>query len=118
MTESLITSSSIKLFGMLVEDIALVRSGIDVVASGRRGNNRFLIEQLADPTSKLARIYGFTYKGVYYELPTASIFLVHGDGVHAAPRSKREGITSDFKQEETLATGPGELHQTGVASKG
>ena len=31
----------------------------------------------------LARIYGFTYEGAYYELPRPAFFLVHGEGIPA-----------------------------------
>jgi len=33
-----------------------------------------------DQSPTLARIYGFTYEGVYYPLPKPSMFLVHGSG--------------------------------------
>ncbi|CUJ97139.1 hypothetical protein RUE5091_01761 [Ruegeria denitrificans] len=44
-----------------------------------KGVNNFLGDQFLDG-GKLARIYGFAYEGVYYELPEPVIFLVHGDG--------------------------------------
>lgn len=44
----------------------------------RLGANRQLEEQLKD--GRFARIYGFSYEGIYYDLPKPTIFLVHGDG--------------------------------------
>jgi hypothetical protein len=47
---------------------------------GRRllGQNALLESQLEDAC--FARIYGFSYEGIYYDLPTPTLFLVHGDG--------------------------------------
>jgi hypothetical protein len=50
------------------------------------GQNRFLERQLTadknvpERVPKLARIYGFSYEGHYYDLARAAIFLVHGPG--------------------------------------
>ncbi|NIO41492.1 MAG: hypothetical protein GTO41_15745, partial [Burkholderiales bacterium] len=38
-----------------------------------------------------ARIYGFAYAGVYYELETPALYLVHGDGQEAATPAKSGG---------------------------
>jgi hypothetical protein len=52
----------------------------------RLGDNNFLQNQLdadrEDSTKepKLARIYGFSYEGHYYDLAKPAIFLVHGPG--------------------------------------
>ena len=32
---------------------------------------------------QLARIYGFSFEGMYYDLPSPVVFLVHGRGVEA-----------------------------------
>jgi len=44
-----------------------------------RGNNQFLDDQL-DEKAGFARIYGFSYEGDYFDLPSPTLFLVHGDG--------------------------------------
>jgi hypothetical protein len=44
----------------------------------RRGENRQLADQLEG--ASFARIYGFSYGGVYVDLPRAVLLLVHGDG--------------------------------------
>jgi hypothetical protein len=44
------------------------------------GADGFLRNQLARPDAKLARIYGFSFEGHYYDLPKPAIFLVHTDG--------------------------------------
>jgi hypothetical protein len=53
------------------------------------GANLFLQNQLAATGARLARVYGFSYEGHYYDLPKPAIFLVHGDGdaVVGDPRS-------------------------------
>lgn len=55
----------------------------------RRGKNRFLQEQYLDPEARLARIYGFSYEGCYYDLAKPAIFLVHGPG--SDPEAWRPG---------------------------
>jgi hypothetical protein len=47
----------------------------------RKGANMLLEDQLAD--GELARIYGFSWDGIYYDLPRPTIFLVHGEGENA-----------------------------------
>ena len=42
------------------------------------GKNNFLENQQEGMV--IARIYGFAYEGTYYDLPTAILFGVHGDG--------------------------------------
>lgn len=89
MPENLLSFSEVLLFGRELEDIGF----LDVEEAGGeaegdapgppagrgRGQNRFLGRQLADD-ARLARIYGFSYEGIYYELPAPVIFVVHGDG--------------------------------------
>src|SRR5271165_1396294 len=75
MPETLLTPSSIKMFGRIMGSLSLVN---DTVAGP--SHNNFLQHQLAAKDAKLARIYAFSYEGAYYPLPKPSIFLVHGDG--------------------------------------
>ena len=79
MPESLMSPSSIKLFGRIVEGIKL---DAPPVAPGLGANNFLLQRQLSngDNPPTLARIYAFSFEGAYYELPRPPIFLVHGSG--------------------------------------
>ncbi len=45
------------------------------------GNNNFLDVQFRNAT--IARIYGFSWEGTYYELPSPTLFLVEGEGQSA-----------------------------------
>jgi hypothetical protein len=47
-------------------------------AINRVGANKFLEQQLEN--ARFARIYGFSFEGSYYDLPSPVLFLVHGDG--------------------------------------
>lgn len=49
---------------------------------GRLGSNNFVDLQLADDAC-FARIYGFSYEGAYFDLPSPTLFLVHGEGMNA-----------------------------------
>ncbi|WP_435661736.1 hypothetical protein [Leisingera caerulea] len=71
-----------------------------------RGRNNLLADQLSDD-AKLARIYGFSYEGTYFELPEPVIFLVHGDG---------ESATADNAPQDQAARAPLDPSVTGVAS--
>ena len=46
----------------------------------RRGRNRQLLDQLSAVDARIAKIYGFSYEGKYYDLARPTLFLVHGDG--------------------------------------
>ncbi|MBY6068512.1 hypothetical protein KUW17_17330 [Leisingera aquaemixtae] len=71
-----------------------------------RGRNNFLGDQLSED-AKLARIYGFSYEGTYFELPEPVIFLVHGDG---------ESATGGNSPAGQAARAPLDPSVTGVAS--
>ncbi|MGC3940124.1 hypothetical protein ACOTTU_20165 [Roseobacter sp. EG26] len=71
MSETLYTSEAVVLFGREVEDLAVV--------SVTSGDN-----VLSKKEEQFARIYGFTYDGVYYEIPTPVLYLVKGDSEKAA----------------------------------
>jgi hypothetical protein len=75
MPETLLTPSSIKLFGRVMGSLSLVHD----TAAGPSHNN-FLEHQLAAKDAQFARIYAFGYEGAYYPLSKPSIFLVHGPG--------------------------------------
>ncbi len=67
--ETLYTSSQIVLFGRVVEDLSVTKSG----------------DAQQDPSKveNFARVYGFTYDGAYYEMLTPVLFLVRGNGEEA-----------------------------------
>ncbi len=97
------------LYGRLMKDLQLdptftLKEGIS--------RNEFLWHQLKlDPEKtqpKLARIYGFSYEGHYYDLLRPAIFIVHGDGVDAQPKAKTN----------PGPVPPGTVDQSGVAAKG
>jgi hypothetical protein len=46
----------------------------------RSGLNRQLGEQVSAIDARIAKIYGFSYEGRYYDLARPTLFLVHGDG--------------------------------------
>lgn len=62
MAETILDVSKITLFGRVVEDIAPKPAG----------------------KKKFARIYGFSYCGVYLDLAGPTMFMVEGDGVAAS----------------------------------
>ena len=79
MPETLLTPSSIKLFGRVMKSLTYAN---DTAGTGL-GDNKFLQRQLevhGDNPPKLARIYAFSFEGAYYALPRPAIFLVHGTG--------------------------------------
>ncbi len=110
MSESLLSPSSMLLYGRLLTDIeikapeepAAKKKGVATrAAPSRPGANKFLEMQLSLSDAKLARIYGFAYEGHYYDLASPAIFLVHGDGeiadpVAADPRASRGPETTDY----------------------
>jgi len=68
---------------------------------GRRlGQNKQLEEQLADD-SRFARIYGFSYEGAYYELPSPTLFLVHGEGESATAGNRPAGVRAHASRAPT-----------------
>jgi len=76
----------------------------------RMGSNNFLQGQLSAPGAKLARIYGFSYEGQYFDLTPPAIFLVHGDG--SDPEAFRPGTTLP---DARTSRAPADADRTGVA---
>ncbi len=68
--ETIHTSSDIVLFGRPVDDLA--------VAPNARGKGALKLEE-----KQFARIYGFSFDGAYFEIPTPVLFAVKGDGMDA-----------------------------------
>ena len=95
MTETLLHPSGIHIYGRVIEDINLGTYSCQAgnlqkapfnyagLNPGRTGDNKFLQKQLEDGNANLARVYGFSYEGHYYDLVKPMIFLVHGPGEDA-----------------------------------
>ena len=115
MPESLLSPSNILLYGRLVTDLQIIHDpeAEDQIhrpfVTIRGGQNNFLQGQLEDPASRLARIYGFSFEGQYYDLAKPALFLVHGDG-EVADRV----VGADAR----YARAPEEADRTGVAAQG
>jgi hypothetical protein len=83
----------------------------------RLGDNNFLQRQLTaygqtDATRpRLARIYGFSFEGHYYDLPKPAIFLVHGPG--SDPEAWRPSTSLPHARVDRA---PADADRTGVAS--
>jgi hypothetical protein len=75
MPETLLTPSSIKMYGRLMTSLQLVHN----MHPGPSHNN-FLEHQINANDATLARIYAFSYEGTIYQLPKPAIFVVHGEG--------------------------------------
>jgi len=88
MSERLLFPSRVLLYGRVVVDLTIgPQAGIteDVPLLGA---NTFLQQQIAPSATappQIARIYGFSYEGHYYDLARPALFLVHGPGVDADP---------------------------------
>jgi hypothetical protein len=86
MPEPLLAGSGVKLFGRIVAGLTLdpaAMAGGEADASLRR-----LAAKLGD-APRLARIYGFSHEGQYYDLARPTIFLVDGEG-----RPCEDGVAS------------------------
>jgi|AACY02.2.fsa_nt_gi hypothetical protein len=90
--DTLLSDSSVWLFGRVMRDLALASDaerrkmyappsarGADPAAP-RVASNAFLAEALARPGAKLARIYAFSYNAMIQDLAKPALFLVHGEG--------------------------------------
>jgi uncharacterized protein YjbI with pentapeptide repeats len=84
--ETLLTPSSIKLFGRVMQGIKYDYANAGIGGTGL-GANKFLQKQLEHDVNKgsdpptFARIYAFSFEGAFYQLARPAIFLVHGPGV-------------------------------------
>jgi hypothetical protein len=79
MPETLLTPTGIKLYGRVVQGLAVAAPPL--ANPPLVGANQFLNAQLNAPNPRLARIYTFSYEGHFYDLPKPAIFLVHGNGM-------------------------------------
>jgi hypothetical protein len=89
--ERLLFPSRILLYGRVVVDLQIGAQAGIAEPVPLLGDNRFLQRQLDPPGAvpadapQIARIYGFSYEGHYYDLAKPALFLVHGPGVGADP---------------------------------
>jgi hypothetical protein len=121
--ESLLSGSTVLLFGKVLQDITLNHRVYNRRGTPpRRGVNKLLQDPLAygpdsDPhvrpedASLLARIYGFSHQGQYFELAPPAIFLVHGigDDPEALRPFDQQDSARQFTQGSTI------LDKAGVA---
>lgn len=83
----------------------------------RLGSNNFLQAQLLAPGARLARIYGFSYEGHYYDLAKPAIFLVHGPG--SDPEAFRPAAAGKHRLPEArVDRAPSDADRSGVARTG
>jgi len=146
MPETLLSPSGVLLYGRVVQDLTVVVPappaqpatppvGQPLPAPAqppapqphnpppRLGDNNFLQRQIlahagtAALEAKIARIYGFSYEGHYYDLAKPALFLVHGGGVRAErpgpDPAAAGGAQPPFSRD---ARGPDDADRTGVAS--
>ena len=66
MSEKLQNHSTVVLFGKVVDDLKIEPEK----KSGSKSNDK----------PQFARIYGFSYGGAYYEMASATLLVVHGNG--------------------------------------
>ncbi len=113
MPETLLSASSITLFGRVVEDINIVPDDSnkshhpsEAPAEGEKPEIQRQLTHgsgLEDSSARLARIYGFSYEGAYFEMAGATLFLVHGPGVESSdikvpgPNRRDEQFYSELK---------------------
>jgi hypothetical protein len=121
MPEDLRTPTNIKLYGRVMIDLAITAQPTPPPGLG---SNKFLAQQLtaAGGAPTLARIYGFSYEGHYYDLPKPAIFLVHGVGTAAGPTPPElahQGKDGKFsgKAVGRGSVAPGNADESGVAAK-
>ncbi len=87
MPESLLTPSSILMFGRILSDLTLSGS-----SSANSSGASFLSNQVGTSDAGLARIYGFSFDGQYVDLAPPAIFLVHGKGKKPEKSVELSGI--------------------------
>lgn len=108
--ETLLSPSTVILYGRLVDDLQIITETAPNVTAHPPGPgaNQMLLAQFdkkADP--RLARIYAFSFEGHSWDLYRPAIFLVHGKGDPAESSTPGGGA----------ARGPGKTDETGVAAQ-
>lgn len=95
MAETLLSPSSIQLFGRVLDDLTIDHAK-------HSGATSFLGSKLKATDTKLARIYGFSFEGDYFDVVPPAIFLVKGAGTTPDASIDLSGIAYTDDQ---LATG-------------
>ncbi len=129
MPETLLTPSTVLLYGRILADLEFTyknsrpgegknpKRGEKDAPPLRESGNNFLEAQLEHEGARLARIYGFSFEGCYYDLARPAIFLVHGTGDDPEPRLKPGAGQSPFANSERAATAPHGGDFTGTANQ-
>ena len=83
---------------------------------GGLGHNRQLADQFDH--ANFAKIYGFSYEGIYYDLARPTLFLVHGKGerVSNSPLSDADALVPPFTGHDHFARAPRSSSKTGVSA--
>lgn len=115
--ETLLSSTNVWLFGRKIADLKIDTAvSHDPFITGDQSNNNFLSNQLnataGGAAPVFARIYGFAYAGIYCELETPALYLVHGDGEEAATAAKSGGAGGNSR----FARAPNDPSRTGIAA--
>lgn len=114
--ETLLSVSAVHLFGRPLSDLIIrggpIYQGLSVPISGR---NNFLRDQLGSADAVMARIFAFSFEGIFVELGRPAIFVVHGPGAdpdEPPPRNAAGDIAY-----ERLSRSPGSTARTGLGSQ-
>jgi len=114
MPESLLSPSRVLLYGRIVQGLNIVPPVPAVVPPvpppHGLGANRHLLAQLGAAGAGIARIYGFSYEGHYYDLAKPALFLVHGPGALADPL---DGAAPPHRR---VARPPAEVDLSGIGA--
>jgi hypothetical protein len=103
MSETLLSSSLLLLYGREMTDITLA-PGAYAPAVPPGSTNKLVESNLTATDATLARIYAFSFEGQFYELAAPAIFVVHGKGEDPQPSPVGN-----------VAVGPGRIDEIGVA---
>jgi hypothetical protein len=90
--EPLLAGTGISLFGRKVAGLTI---DLTVAGSSLGGGLARLSPAGDNRQPSLARIYGFSFEGQYYDLVRPAVFLVHGEGEQAANRLAKTGTVGE-----------------------
>jgi hypothetical protein len=76
--EPLLAGTAVRLFGRLVAGITI---DLEAAAGSLGAALARLKSPVPDDAPGLARVYGFSYEGQYYDLARPALYLVHGQGI-------------------------------------
>lgn len=114
--ETLLSASSIFLYGRLVGDLQLVKDTEENRRPRRKGANLFLQNQLNADLAAFARIYAFAFEGYIYDLARPALFLVHGGGHEIDGPEPEDLAYQRLARSAGRATWTGVGRQSGVIS--